>query len=201
MQQIIHDEISNKLKSIDKLRAAASTTDETICTKIREDKNRIAEMLKILSHLEELLQNNQQISIDSFLDLLTHKFNVLRTESSLNELLNISETPKLLPINFGSESSKYDISSEYLKDILRRCNGLLHEKLEDTVDKLGNMVTSEVVQSIVWPEVMSRLDIYLDHRTEIKVDLKRLTHEEEAMVESISNECVESIMDNLFHNK
>lgn len=202
MQQTIHDEISNKLKSIDKLRAM-QTSDEMTCSKINEYKSKIAEMLKIHSHLKELLQNIHQISIDSFVDLLTHKFNVILTESSVNELLNFDEV-KLPSLDFGLETielSKNDVSSVYLNDILRRCSELKHEKSDETDDELQNVMTVEAVRDIVWPEVMDRLDNYLDHRTKIKVDLKRLTNEEEAMVESISNDCVENIIENLFQNK
>lgn len=202
MQQTIHDEISNKLKSIDKLRAMQAS-DEMTCSKINEYKNKIAEMLKIHSHLKELLQNIHQISIDSFVDLLTHKFNVILTESSVNELLNFDEV-KLPSLGFGLETielSKDDVSSVYLNDILRRCSELKHEKSDETDDELQNVMTVEAVRDIVWPEVMDRLDNYLDHRTKIRVDLKRLTNEEEAMVESISNDCVENIIENLFQNK
>lgn len=202
MQQTIHDEISNKLKSIDKLRAIQAS-DEMACSKITEYKCKIADMLKIHSHLKELLQNIHQISIDSFVDLLTHKFNVILTESSVNELLNFDEV-KLPSLDFGLETierSKDDVSSVYLNDILRRCSELKHEKSDETDDELENVMTVEAVRNIVWPEVMGRLDNYLEHRTKIKVDLKRLTTEEEAMVESISNECVENIIENLFQKR
>lgn len=202
LQQTIHDEISNQLKSIDKLRIIP-TTDEMTNTKITEHKNKIAEMLKIHSHLKELLQNIHQISIESFVDLLTHKFNVILTESSVNELLNFDEV-KLPSLGFRSENielSKDDVSSVYLNDILRRCSDLKHEQLDeiDAADMV-KVMTDEAVRDIVWPEVMDRLENFLDHRTKLKVDLKRLTTEEEAMVESIGNECVESIFDNLFPN-
>lgn len=210
LQQTIHHEISNKLKSIDKIRAVIVSTnkddDDAHCAKIIEYKNKIAEMLKILMHLKELLQNIQHISIDSFLDLLTHKFNVILTESSLNDLLldvDQQQQQKMSSLNFATEPFRDDISSPYLNDILRRCNELMSEKSnEKAIDELEkNVMTDEVVRNIVWPEVMNRLDNYLDHRTKIKVDLKRLTTEEEAMVESIGNECVENIIDHLFKSK
>ncbi|XP_055302700.1 uncharacterized protein LOC129568616 [Sitodiplosis mosellana] len=178
------------------------------CSKITETKNKIAEMLKIHSHLKELLQNIHQISIDSFVDLLTHKFNLILTESSVNELLNFNEV-KLPSLGFELETielSKDDVSSVYLNDILKRCSEINHAKSDDVDDdndddELENVMTDEAVQKIVWPDVMDRLENYLDHRTKIKVDLKRLTTEEEAMVESIGNDCVESIIDNLFQSE
>lgn len=205
LQQTIHDEISNKLKSIDKLRATLSaSTDEIIDTKITGYKNKIAEMLKIHSHLKELLHNVHQISIDSFVDLLTHKFNVILTESSVNELLSFDEI-KLPSMNFGLQTielSKDDVTSVYLNDILRRCSDLKqNEQLDEADDEVENVMTDEAVRDIVWPEVMDRLENYLDHRTKIKVDLNRLTTEEEAMVEGIGNDCVESIIDSLFQSR
>lgn len=200
MQRTIHDEISNKLKSIDRLRAKAPNKDENTCSKITEYKNKIAEMLKILSHLKELLQTIQQISIDSFVDLLTHKFNVIETESSVNELLH-SETLKSSSLSFTSdilEPTKDDFSAVYLNDILRRCSELKHELI--TEDSNENVVNDDVVRDMLWPEVMNRLDHYLDNRMKIKVDLKHITSEEEVMVDSIRTECVESIMDGLFRN-
>lgn len=215
MQQTIHDEISNKLKSIDKLRGMKQASDEMACSKITKTKNKIAEMLKIHSHLKELLRNIHQISIESFVDLLTHKFNVMLTESSMNELLNFNEV-NLPSLGSGLETielSKDDVSSVYLNDILRRCSEMKQAKLDDAYDandnndddgdddELENVMTNEAVRNIVWPGVMDRMENYLSHRMKIKVDLKRLTTEEEAMVESIGNECVESIIDNLFQSK
>lgn len=203
LQQTIHDEISNMLKLIDKFRALAPT-DEKSSTKITEHKNKIAEMLKILSHLKELLSNIHHISIESFLDLLTHKFNIIQTESSINELLNF-DMQILPPLNFDAdfyEPLNDDFSSLYLNDILRRCSELKREKtgkMDETIE--AAVVTAEVVRDVVWPDIMDRLENLLDHRKKIKVDLKRLTSEEAAMVESIRNECVESIFNDLFQNK
>lgn len=214
MQQTIHDEISNKLKSIDKLRVMKQASDGTACAKITETKNKIAEMLKIHSHLKELLRNIHQISIESFVDLLTHKFNVLLTESTMNELLNFDEV-NLPSLGSGLETiclSKDDVSSVYLNDILRRCSEIKQANSndaddandnndDDDDDKLENVMTNEAVRNIVWPGLMDRMENYLSPRMKIKVDLKRLTTEEEAMVEDIGNECVESIFDNLFQSK
>lgn len=219
LQQTIHDEISNKLKSIDKLRTSV-TVDEKTALKITELKNKIAEMLKILAHLKELLQNIPHISIDSFVDLLMHKFNVIQTECTVNDLLN-AEAPQ--PVIVSSSSSHFasmDIydslnddfsSAAYLNDILRRCSELKRVQADDdktatdddddVENEATTVVTNALVREIVWPDVMDRLENYLDQRKQIKVDLKRLTSEEEAMVESVRNECVESIIDDLFQHK
>lgn len=208
LQQRIHDEISNRLKLIDKLRTMAST-DERSYLKIKLHKNKITEMLKILAHLKELLQNLQQISIDTLLDLMSHKFNVIVTESSLNELLSF-ESQTLSPSNFerpSFDATKDDFTSMYLNDILTRCNELKHEQLHEHEHEHPNQVarenvmTDNVVREIIWPEIMDRLGNYLNHRKKIKVDLKRLTSEEVAMVECIGNECVQSIIEDLFRNK
>lgn len=204
MQQTIHDEISNKLKSIDKLRKTLPSNDDKITTlNISEYKNKIAEMLKILAHLKELLQNISHISIDSFLDLLMHKFNVIRTECTVNDLLNADAQRTFMPSPFVSDiydSLSDDFSSAaYLNDILRRCSELKQVQTDNATDDIENVVmTNAVVRDIVWPDVMDRLESYLDQRKQIKVDLKRLTSEEEAMVQSVRNECVESIIDDLF---
>lgn len=205
LQQTIHDEISNKLKSIDKLRATA-TTDEKSPMKIMEYKNKIAEMLKILAHLKELLQNIPHISIDSFVDLLMHKFNVIQTECTINELLNAEMTQKPMSTHFTDDdifdSLNDDFSSAYLNDILQRCSELKQEATTNkTPADVENVVTNTVVREVVWPDVMDRLENYLEHRKQIKVDLKRLTSEEEAMVESVRNECVENIIDDLLKDE
>lgn len=215
MQQTIHNAISNKLKSIDKLRSTVTVDEKTTALKITEHKNKIAEMLKILAHLKELLQNIPHISIDSFVDLLMHKFNVIQTECTVNDLLN-AEAAQPMIVSSSSHFASMDIydslnddfsSAAYLNDILRRCSELKQvqqaddDKDSDDVENEANVVTNAVVRDIVWPDVMDRLENYLDQRKQIKVDLKRLTSEEEAMVESVRNECVESIIDDLFQHK
>lgn len=236
MQQAIHSEIANKLKSIDKLRAAAaiiptpmqtspsSTCDDNdgkmMAWKITEQKNKIAEMLKMLAYLKELLENIPHISIDSFLDLLMHKFHVIETESSINDLLNL-DIEKMLstrhhfnpslhlhePLPALLSSTTDDISSAYLNDILRRCSELQQQQ-HQSKEKPNEMDTvtqsmratemNDVLMHDIWPDIMDRLENYLDNRKkQIKVDLKRLTSEEEAMVESIRNECVENIIEEI----
>lgn len=216
LQQTIHNEIANKLKSIDKLRAAVTTTfarhnDEKMARKIIEQKNRIAEMLKMLTYLKELLQNIPHISIDSFLDLLTHKFHVIETESSVNDLLNFGNQKKVVstthfkpPSHLHEPLSTDDISSAYLNDILRRCSELKKSNEKPTEIDTNSMKAAEMNDVVrgIWPDIMNRLENYLDNRKkQIKVDLKRLTSEEEAMVESIRTECVENIIEDLFHSK
>lgn len=212
LQQNIHNEITNKLKSIDKFRAIA-ITDETMTWKISVYKNKIAEMLKILGQLKELLQNISHISIESFLDLLMHKFNVIETECTVNDLLNTDIQKLMSPAHIRSSTFcditlTDDFSSAYLNDILRRCSELKQEesnKNDDSDDdghkeSIDNFAANDMMRD-VWPDIMDRLENYLDHRKQIKVDLKRLTSEEEAMVESIRNECVENIIEDLFQKK
>lgn len=250
LQQAIHNEIANKLKSIDKLRAVAAASAATIIPvpvqtssshddgkmvvtwKITEQKNKIAEMLKMLAYLKELLQNVPHISIDSFLDLLMHKFHVIETESSINDLLNLDiqkmvstrhhhhhhhfnssqhlHEPLLLSSTMTTTTD--DISSAYLNDILRRCSELQQSKKKpNEMDTAINLMqgkgggreaaaAAEVndVMRDIWPDIMDRLENYLDNRKkQIKVDLKRLTSEEEAMVKSVRNECVENIIEEI----
>lgn len=183
-----------------------ASSDQKCHLKIVQHKNKMTEMLKILAHLKELLQNIQQIAIEPYLDLMAHKFNEIVTESSLNELLSFESRELLSPINFQQisfESLKDDFTSPYLNDILTRCIELKHDANEDTASNQlqQNVMTANVVREIIWPEIMDRLEKYLSHRKKIKVDLKRLTSEEEAMVESIGNECIQSIIEDLFRNK
>lgn len=122
--------------------------------------------------------------------------------SSVNELLH-SETLKSSSLSFTSdilEPTKDDFSAMYLNDILRRCMELKHDESHELITEHSNenVVNDDVVRDMLWPEVMNRLDNYLDNRMKIKVDLKHITSVEEAMVDSIGYECVESIMDGLF---
>lgn len=238
LQQAIHNEIANKLKSIDKLRAAAAiipapmqTSSSPSCRydedgkmmawKITEQKNKIAELLKMLAYLKELLQNVPHISIDSFLDLLMHKFHVIETESTVNDLLNLDIQKVAVSTarhHHRSNSSPHlhepsmmmtatdDISSAYLNDILRRCSELQQSKeepneMDTTVNstlRATEMNDDMLLMRDIWPDIMDRLENYLDNRKkQIKVDLKRLTSEEEAMVESVRNECVENIIEEI----
>lgn len=258
MQQAIHNEIANKLKSIDKLRAAATAPaaiiipapeqtsppppppsrrcndGEMMAWKITEQKNKIAELLKMLAYLKELLQNIPHISIDSFLDLLMHKFHVIETESTINDLLNVDNQkvvvvstarhhhfnpsqhlhepppPSSLPLTSTMTAATDDISSAYLNDILRRC--IHYSELQQSKEEPNEMATAinsmratemnddddVLLMRDIWPDIMDRLENYLDNRKkQIKVDLKRLTSEEEAMVESVRNECVENIIEEI----
>lgn len=171
-------------------------------------------MLKMLGYLKELLQNIAHISIDSFLDLLTHKFHVIETESSINDLLNFDIRKLVSTAHFNPSHSHWrsheplstaDISSAYLNDILRRCSELKPSKKaeinpNDTNSMAGGM--DDVMRNIIWPDIMDRLEIYLNNRKrQIKVDLNRLTSEEAAMVESVRNECVDNIIEDLFNSK
>lgn len=193
----------------------SASHDGKMTWKITEQKNKIAEMLKMLAYLKELLQNISHISIDSFLDLLTHKFHVIETESSINDLLNLDiqkvvSTTHFNPSHLHEPSSTDDISSAYLNDILRRCSELKSKEKPNEMDTNSMAVAAAAatatgmndVMRDIWPDIMDRLENYLDNRKkQIKVDLKRLTSEEEAMVESIRNECVEHIIEDLFHSK
>lgn len=154
-------------------------------------KNQIAQLLKILSNLKELLQNIQKVSIDPFVDLLTHKFNVISTDSTVADFLNVSSKSSL---NFESDFmqlEKHDFSSMYLTDILRRC---IEKERQDSNEADETAVNDDLIRDIIWPGVMNRLDNYLDQRMKIKVDLV-------AMVENIGDECVQTIIDDMFKNK
>lgn len=234
LQQAVHNEIANKLKSIDKLRAAAAaaaaiipapvqtSSSSSSCNddgkvmawKIAEQKNKIAEMLKMLGYLKELLQNITHISIESFLDLLMHKFHVIETESSINDLLNV-DVQKMVSARHhfnlreplpSTMTMTDDISSAYLNDILRRCSELQQQSKAAKPNEMDTSVShsvratelNDVLMRDIWPDIMDRLENYLDNRKkQIKVDLKRLTSEEEAMVESVRNECVENIIEEI----
>lgn len=182
--------------------------------KITEQKNKIAEMLKMLTYLKELLQNIPHISIDSFLDLLTHKFHVIETESSINDLLNLDiqkvmSSTHFNPSHLHEPSSTDDISLAYLNDILRRCSELKSKETPNEMNTNSMAVVTaraaamnDAMMRDIWPDIMDRLENYLKNRKkQIKVDLKRLTSEEEAMVDSIRNECVENIIEDLFDSK
>lgn len=202
LKQSIHDEITKQLKLIDKIRNETGNGVE-----VATSKQKIAKLLEILSKLSELLNQVQHRSIDEFVDLANHKFNAILTESNVNSLLDTDEPAMMIPFmrnvpdNFAQP--KTDFTSIYLNDILKRCSEL-DDANECIVDDASNSfdtkaIVSNTVMDFVWPEVFQRLDSYQQQRKQIKVDLKRLTSEEEAMVESIGRDCVEDIMENLFN--
>lgn len=167
-------------------------------------KKKIAQLLKIVSTLEELLQNIQKNSIDSFLDLLKHKFNVILTDSRVNNLLNDVTSESSIFHSDLSHSEKYNFSSIYLADILKRYIELGQETSNESngLNELNGIVTNnDLVCDISWPGVMNRIDSYLDQRMKIKVDLKHITSEDMAMVEHVSDECVQIIISDMFKKK
>lgn len=211
MQQSIHGEISKQLKSIDRIRQMPKEYGDADQAALHKQK--ISELLMILTKLKELLNHVQYESIDEFVDLLLHKFNAILNESNVNNLLASIEHPI-----YGYSSRRQEGNSAqtehfttiYLNDILKRCNEMIGKKSPNAIDDnhdvatgAGTMTTESIVintiMNFVWPEIFQRLDNYQRQRKQINVDLKRLTSEEEAMVESIGHDCVEDIMEHLFN--
>lgn len=202
----MHEEIKNHLKQIDKLRASAQNHSNTI--KIQEIKKRLAKILKIHVNLKELLANVRFESIETLLELLIHKFNTILTEGDVSDLFN--EKLLVMPKTYEHvdveefRMEKNAISSMYLDDILKQCTNMKQEKLDKyvksidctTLDNL-NAEKTHVKNDIVWPGEIDTFECHSDDRKYLKVDLKRLTTEEAAMIESIGQDCVSDIIDNL----
>lgn len=189
LQKAIYDEIGNKLKLIDTFRATASSASKIDRMQIAEQKNHIAEMLKMLSHLKLCQFNIQQISIDSILDWLTHTFNAISAKDQAFSCAMVkgpNATAELI------QPLREEVSSVYLNEILRKCDELNTAQSEETVDDIEG-----VIRDTVWPEIMQRLNNCLDSRKKIKVDLSRLSSEEKTMVENVGNEMVSDIVDKL----
>lgn len=159
-------------------------------------------------NLKELLANVRFESIESLLELLIHKFNTILTEGDVSDLFNgkLLVMPKTYEHVDVEEfrMEKNAISSLYLDDILKQCTNMKQEKLDkyvksidcSTLDNLNSEKTN-VKNDIVWPEEIDTFECHADDRKYLKVDLKRLTTEEAAMIESIGQDCVSDIIDNL----
>lgn len=188
LNQIIHNEIATRLSLIDKNRI--NIREEDIRNKrIDEHKAAIADILTIALDLKRLIHRVNKSSIGPPLEMLMHKFNLMKTESNIYSLKSYSPDKKL--DMFKVNTSQYDVSSlggnfesVYLDNLLETCGGI-RNRIKFELEESEKMDQQKMVTSVDKP------------REKIKVNLRKFTSEERLMIDDLGRECIESIIDNL----
>lgn len=169
-----------------------------------------------MNKLEETINESPSTSIDSILDLLHHKFNSISLESIKRNknlsLLNQSEQEKLVrdiksihrneltSVYLEEIVSKYFAKEKTIKSSLQNKNARksAHRAQSASNTYETRTIVLDLIENYIWPEIFSRLDQHTQHnRKQIRVDLKRLTSDEELMVKDVGCDCIDSILFNM----
>lgn len=186
LKQMTYDGIGGLLKSL-----KSPKLNET---EVETYKKRLASLVGLLNKLEKTVERSEMSAIDIDLDLLSHKLSSILYDGDFDE----DEVDD--PIMGSGE--REDETALYLEDILMQCkwchipkkDSMRESKYELTRTMLSSQeFIMNFVHEIVWPEIFKRMD-QKKKRKQLMVDLKNLTSEERQMVESLGNDCVESIL-------
>lgn len=157
-------------------------------------KKRLTSLVGLLNKLEKTIEGSETSAIDVDLDLLSHKLSSILYDGDLDE-----DDPNDPIMDSGKRG---DENALYLEDVLLQCKWCRIPKKdsigESKYELTKALLTSQefimnFVHEIVWPEIFKRMD-QKKKRKQLMVDLKNLTSEERQMVESLGNDCVDSIL-------
>lgn len=177
MKHTIHNEVAKHLSQIDKLRI--SSTDEKIKHKeINKIKATIVNLLSIIEDIKGLLAHISSTSIDFQLKLLMHKFNQIQTKSNLLSLANF-DFPCHNIEQTTDNFSERTVETIYLENVLKVCERPPNDEVTEQCDNIQQGI--ENIETKIREQVM--------------VDLKILTTDEVTMIENLSDECVDNIIE------
>lgn len=156
------------------------------------EKKRIAELIHLLNKLNEIIDESSEKSIESGLEMLGHKLNVI-----VNESVKYTDTMSFNPNELLQQNR---CEYYYLEDLLIQCGLIERDNKKST--KLSTQdraectheLVSNVIENFVWPDIFKRIEHRM-RRPQITVDLHRLTSEEKSMIEDVASECIETFME------
>lgn len=174
MKQRIFDELEKSVKRV---------TDVN-------GKKRIAELIRLLNKLNEIIDESSEKSIETGLELLGHKLSaVMNASAGCEKALSLDRREALQAVQ---SPQRNDSDRLYLGALLAHC-GLAESAMQDKWEDSRDLV-ADVIDGCVWPDIFRRIE-QRTNRPQITVDLVRLTSEEKSVVEDVASECVETFME------